>query len=93
VEGFYASYLGFLPVEMADRLRPWLLPMRRLAWLRSTTWSCKWYAERHAAQTEETGLRARVREHVGRRLAAFVELETVTRVRKEWIGADRLRLM
>ena len=92
IQGFYVSYLGFLPPGMSDALRPWLLPMRRLAWLRSTTWSCKWYAERHRDQTEETGLRARIRDHVGKRLAAFVEVETITRVRAEWSGADRLVL-
>lgn len=92
IEGFYAAYLGHLPAGMADALRSWLLPMRRLAWLRSTTWSCKWYAERHVGQTEETGLRARIREHVSKRLAAFVDLETITRVRAEWTGANRLRL-
>ena len=92
VEAFYAAYLEHLPTDMADALRPWLLPMRRLAWLRSTTWSCKWYAERHVGQTEETGLRARIRDHVGTRLAAFVELETVTRVREDWTGEKRLRL-
>jgi len=92
IEAFYAAYLGFLPTDMADALRPWLLPMRRLAWLRSTTWSCKWYAERHVGQVEETGLRARIREHVSKRLAAFVDLETVVRVREDWIGQARLRL-
>jgi hypothetical protein len=92
IEAFYAAYLGHLPIDMADEVRPWLIPMRRLAWLRSTTWSCKWYAERHVGQTEETGLRARIRDHVSKRLAAFVELETVVRVREDWIGEARLRL-
>jgi hypothetical protein len=92
IEAFYAAYLGHLPIDMADEVRPWLMPMRRLAWLRSTTWSCKWYAERHVGQTEETGLRARIRDHVSKRLAAFVELETVVRVREDWIGEARLRL-
>jgi hypothetical protein len=92
IRDFYISYLGYLPPHMADALRPWLLPMRRLAWLRSTTWSCKWYAERHRDQTEETGLRARIRDHVGKRLAAFVDVGTITRVRAEWNGADRLIL-
>jgi hypothetical protein len=92
IQGFYASYLGYLPTGMADAVRPWLLPMRRLTWLRSTTWSCKWYAERHRGQTEETGLRARIRDHVGGRLAAFVDVGTITRVREEWSGARRLVL-
>ena len=92
IKGFYARYLEFLPSRMADGIRPWLLPMRRLAWLRSTTWSCKWYAERYRDQTEETGLRARIRDHVGKRLAAFVDLQTITRVRAEWTGVNRLIL-
>ena len=92
IQGFYATYLDYLPRPTADALRPWLLPMRRLAWLRSTTWSCKWYAERHRDQTEETGLRARIRDHVGKRLAAFVDMETITRARAEWAGPNRLIL-
>jgi hypothetical protein len=40
----------------------------------------------------EIGLRARVQNHVGRRLASFVEVETITRVRAEWIGINRLVL-
>lgn len=92
VEAFYAAYLDLLPRDMADALRPWLLPMRRLAWLRSTTWSCKWYAEHHVGQIEETGLRARIRDHVSKRLAAFVDLETIIQVRSEWTGANRLKL-
>jgi hypothetical protein len=92
IQDFYASYLGFLPPEMADSLRPWLLPMRRMAWLRSTTWSCKWYAERHRDQNQETGMRASIRDHVSKRLAAFVEVETITRVRDEWSGPNRLDL-
>jgi hypothetical protein len=92
VHHFYGAYLGFLPAAMAASLLPWLLPMRRLAWLRSTTWSCKWYAERYRDQPVEVGLRARVQDHVGRRLASFVEVETITRVRAEWIGMNRLVL-
>ncbi len=92
IRAFYAAYLDALPRAMADNLRPWLLPMRRLAWLRSTTWSCKWYAERYRNQPVQTGLRAQVQAHVGRRLAAFVDLETVLVVRTEWHGPDSLTL-
>ena len=92
VQNFYGAYLGFLPAVTAAALQPWLLPMRRLAWLRSTTWSCKSYAERYRDQPVEIGLRARVQDHVGRRLASFVEVETITRVRAEWIGINRLVL-
>lgn len=92
VQTFYADYMALLPPAMASAIRPWLLPMRRLAWLRSTTWSCKWYAERHRDQPIEIGLRARVRAHVSKRLAAFVEAETIARVRSEWTGPDPLVL-
>lgn len=92
IRQFYADYLDFLPRHAADGLRPWLLPMRRLTWLRSTTWSCKWYAEQHRDRAVETGLRARIRDHVGRRLSAFVDVDTITRVRAEWSGSHRLTL-
>jgi len=92
IRGFYHAYLDLLPRDMADQIRPWLLPLRRLTWFRSTTWSCKWYAERHQGEPAETGLRARVQAHVGKRLRAFVDVETIRRVRAEWTGADRLTL-
>ena len=92
VRAFYHTYLDLLPSVMADEIRPWLLPLRRLAWLRSTTWSCKWYAEHHRNQPAEMGLRARVQDHVARRLRLFVDVETILRVRAEWMSPDPLRL-
>ena len=49
VMAFYGAYLAAVPAERAAALRPWLNDMRRLTWLRTTTWSCKWAATRSAA--------------------------------------------
>src|SRR6185436_18195862 len=42
VRAFYVRYLAAVPRDFADRLRPWLEPMRRLTWLRTTTWAVRW---------------------------------------------------
>jgi hypothetical protein len=72
--------------------------MRRLTWLRTTTWSCKWAARTHAVQAarqkteplseEETILQR----HIENRLVNFTVLSTVQRCRAEWLGPDRLDL-
>lgn len=98
VRQFYADYLTLLPAEKSAALRPWLLAMRRLTWLRTTTWSCKWAARTHAVQAarqkteplseEETILQR----HIENRLVNFTVLSTVQRCRAEWLGPDRLDL-
>lgn len=104
VRGFYSSYLGAISEDLAARLRPWLMPMRRLTWLRSTTWSCKWRvqsqkerleAKNTAEQTEDWStddIDARLIAHVAGRVANFVNPETIEIVRSEWTGADQLGL-
>ncbi len=42
LRGFYTAYLDAVPPGLAAALRPWLMPMRRLTWLRSMTWFAKW---------------------------------------------------
>jgi hypothetical protein len=89
---FYQAYLKFLPINLQDEIRPWLLPMRRLAWLRSVTWSCKWSAGQHNSKRIETGVRAQIQTHISNRLAAFVDLETILSIRSEWVGPNQLVL-
>ena len=98
VRGFYAAYLAAVPPGLAAALRPWLMPMRRLTWLRSMTWFAKWRVEaesRHRgapggadsvwwrAAAAAPGLVA----DIAARIDGFFEAETVARVREEWLGA------
>ena len=89
---FYDAYLNFLPQGKAEVIRPWLLPMRRLAWLRSTTWGCKWLAEHGKNKISNCNPNNDVLRHTSERLSAFVELETIHQVRSEWTGDNPLIL-
>jgi hypothetical protein len=90
---FYQAYLDFLPVNLKNEIRPWLMPMRRLAWIRSTTWSCKWSTRKQDSGEIEEGLRGQIQNHIVKRLASFVDLKTINSVRSEWIGENRLALI
>ena len=69
------------------------MPMRRLAWIRSVTWSCKWSARKQRSDEIEDGLRGQIQKHIAKRLAAFVDLKTITSVRSEWVGENKLALI
>lgn len=98
VMAFYGAYLAAVPAERAAALRPWLNDMRRLTWLRTTTWSCKWAATRSAAaangdadETADVAERT-LRAHIAERLRNFTAPATVARCRAEWLDSDPLDL-
>jgi aminoglycoside phosphotransferase (APT) family kinase protein len=102
VAAFYRHYLAVLEAaagpDMAARLLPWLVPMRRLLFLRAITWCVKWsvlhrrsgLAAKHAAESTEDwsadnsdpGLIA----HVAGRVADYLSPATLSRMRGEWLG-------
>ena len=96
VADFYRYYLGSLPPALALELEPWLMPLRRLTWLRSTTWSAKWRvqsrkervaAKHSAAATEDWSAENRDKAliaHVEGRTRAYLSAEIVERIRAEW---------
>ena len=101
VRGFYTAYLDAVPPGLATALRPWLMPMRRLTWLRTMTWFAKWRVEagaRHAGKAGEAesvwwraaaaapGLVA----DIARRIDGFFEAATIARVREEWLGSGAI---
>ena len=98
VRGFYAAYLDAIPPRLAAPLRPWLMPMRRLTWLRSMTWFAKWRVEaetRHdgaAGEHESVWWRAAAAApglvaDIAARIDGFVEAPTIARGREEWLGS------
>jgi aminoglycoside phosphotransferase (APT) family kinase protein len=91
---FHETYLAALPRALADAVRPWIGPMRRLTWLRTVTWAVKWRAlttppepgERRQEDWSATPMPAAYRTHVAARIADFLTPETMARVRSEWIS-------
>lgn len=86
IAGFYRDYLARIDSRLAQRLKPWLKPMRRLTWLRTTTWACRFKAEvldRGGAGDPSSDY---VR-HVRARIADFLNPATIASIRREWLAA------
>lgn len=105
VADFYRHYLGCIPPTLAHQLRSWLMPLRRMTWLRSTTWSAKWRvqsrkqrveAKHAAAATEDWSAENRDQAliaHVEGRTRNYLTAETVDRIRAEWRDPGGLATM
>ena len=81
------------------------MPLRRLTWLRSTTWSAKWRVEskkgrlkakHEAAATEDWSAENRdaaLIAHVEARTGDYLSAATVERIRAEWRAPGGLASM
>lgn len=91
VAAFYRHYLNCVPAGLGGRVEPWFAPLRRLTWLRTTTWCAKWWVEadrpaRGAGSWSAdrldpdhvAGVRARIRD--------YYDSATIARIRSEWSG-------
>jgi aminoglycoside phosphotransferase (APT) family kinase protein len=85
VRGFYRGYLARIDPGLAQRLKPWLGPMRRLTWLRTTTWACRFKTE-----VIDRGLAgdpaSRYARHARECIQDYLSPATVARLRAEWLG-------
>ena len=101
VEAFYARYLSRVAPDQAEALSPWLAPLRRLTWLRTTTWCAKWRVEAAKAPAATGSTRERsawsAERHepdliagVRARIDDYFDPDTIARIRAEWTGASRL---
>ena len=79
--GAYAAAVG--PAAWA-RLEPWIVPARRLTWLRTTLWAVRWRA---LAATDPDWSSDRIDPtliaHIQARVADFTAPETIARMRAE----------
>lgn len=91
VVGFYRHYLTRLSPESAAALAPWLLPARRLIWLRTMTFCAKWFSPRGASRPDDR-LDPAMRRHLAALLADIFSAETIAATRAEWLGSDPLIL-
>lgn len=66
-------------------IRPWLMPMRRLTWLRTTTVFARFRAERAAA-----ALAPAAAAHAKAVIADALSPAAIATVRREWLGPDAL---
>jgi hypothetical protein len=85
VAAFLAAYFEAAGPALADEVRPWVLPMRRLTWLRTLTWCIRWrvlstQAEDWSADRLDPAARA----HIETIIADYVSPERITTIRAEW---------
>jgi aminoglycoside phosphotransferase (APT) family kinase protein len=92
VAHFYETYLAQIGETRAAELRPWLQPMRRLTWLRTTLFMARWKVQTEAprdpsdsSQWSDAGLSAEMKMHLRSRIAFSFERETIRSIRAEWL--------
>jgi aminoglycoside phosphotransferase (APT) family kinase protein len=92
VQGFHESYFSALGEEKAEALRPWLVPMRRLTWLRTTLFMARWRVETrgprdpsNSSQWSDSGLEPRMREHIDARIDQCFARDNIRAIRAEWL--------
>ncbi len=97
IAAFYRAYLAAMPADFTLSIRPWLLPMRRITWLRTLTWMIRWRVV-SAARADDPALgpwsRARLPAdrvaHMLARIGDFTDPATIERVRAEWQPGNQL---
>jgi aminoglycoside phosphotransferase (APT) family kinase protein len=91
VQGFYTQYLERVGADQAARLKPWLMPMRRLTWLRTTLFMARWRVQTRAArdpsdptQWSDAGLAPAMKAHIDRCIDRCLGQDMVRSIRAEW---------
>ena len=92
VRAFQENYLARLAKQQAEALRPWIVPMRRLTWLRTTLFMARWRVETRAlrdptntTQWSDSGLDPKMKRHIDARIDQCFERETIRSIRSEWL--------
>ena len=91
---FYDDYLARIGDDKAEALLPWLEPMRRLTWLRTTIFMARWRVETQAprdpqnvGQWSNAGLDPRMKAHIDATIDRCFAAETIRSIRSEWVSA------
>jgi aminoglycoside phosphotransferase (APT) family kinase protein len=99
---YYRRYLDGLDPDQAAQLRPWLLPMRRVTFLRALTWCVMWSVEHRraaragadaadsAADWSAENSDPELIAHVAERVGEYLRPATLQRMRAEWLADDGL---
>lgn len=93
VQRFYALYLDKVGRKRTAELQPWLLPMRRLTWLRTTLFMARWRVQTRGprnpsdpGQWSDAGLEPRMKAHVETAIEQCFSRDMIRRIRAEWLG-------
>ena len=90
---WYDAYLARIGPTAADALRPWLGPMRRLTWLRTTLFMARWRVEtraprdpRNTTQWSGSGLDPKMRDHIDARIDQAFGRGAIRAIRSGWLS-------
>ena len=93
VQTFHDAYLGRIGATAAESLRPWLLPMRRLTWLRTTLFMARWRVQTSAprdpsdpTQWSDAGLDHKMKGHIDAVIDRCLGRDFISAVRSEWMA-------
>ena len=91
VAGFYAAYLARIGETRAAALEPWLMPMRRLTWLRTTLFMARWRVQTRQprdpadpGQWSDAGLEPAMKAHIQARIDQCFDRNSIRAFRAEW---------
>lgn len=94
---FYRRYLSLIGEDRAQRLRPFLLPLRRMTWLRTIAFTARWsvqtdpsYAGTEPDRWSDLGLSEEMKAHSRATIADFFRASTIERMRADWLAGDSL---
>jgi aminoglycoside phosphotransferase len=92
-QGFHDLYLEKVGKKQAAALQPWLLPMRRLTWLRTTLFMARWRVQTRSprdpadpTQWSDAGLEPAMKAHIDARIDQCFRRETIRSIRSEWMA-------
>jgi aminoglycoside phosphotransferase (APT) family kinase protein len=92
VQGFYTLYLEKVGRRRAAELEPWLQPMRRLTWLRTTLFMARWRVQTRQprdpgepTQWSDAALAPAMKAHIDARIDQCFGREMIQSIRAEWI--------
>lgn len=92
VAGFHAHYLARIGERRAAELEPWLVPMRRLTWLRTTMFMARWRVQTRQprdpgdpGQWSDAGLEPAMQVHLQARIDQCFDREAIRAIRAEWL--------
>lgn len=92
VRRFYSLYLEKVGPRRAAELEPWLQPMRRLTWLRTTLFMARWRVQTRAprdpsdpTQWSDAGLEPAMKAHIDARIDQCFRRDTIRAIRAEWM--------
>ena len=96
VAGFYAHYLARIGEARAAELEPWLMPMRRLTWLRTSMFMARWRVQTRQprdpgdpGQWSDAGLEPAMKAHLQARIDQCLGRDQIRAIRAIFAASTR----